>query len=266
MTAKYPIAIFLILLLASGACVAVQLGGSPIQSAMQTEISRENLVPVQLRLQAWNDDEFGGSGQNQTSGRKSVFKAALFSSLIPGGGQYYLGKRKTARYFFAAEALTWLGYLSFKTYGNWKQDDYIEYASIHANANLEGKSEEFLAWVGFYSNIREFNGFGRAWDPERPYLEDTPENHWEWQSTEERRTFRNLKNRSLEAFRRSDFMIGVAILDRVVSVIDAVRSAGKLNNRLDIDSPQGGSERWLKLSVNPLSSRRQVCLTLYPGF
>ena len=266
MTANRFMAMLIILLAATSARGAVPPAETPIQRAMQAEIASGNLAPMTVRIQGWEDDDFGGSGDRPMSGGKSIFKAALFSSLVPGAGQYYLGKRRTARYFFAAEALTWLGYLSFRTYGNWRQDDYIAYAATYANADLAGKSDDHLTWVGFYGSIREFNSFGRAWDPERAYLEDTPENHWEWQSDDDRQTYRDLRNRSLEAYRRSDFMIGVAILDRVVSVIDAVRSAHKLNRRIDMDSSDRGQGRSFKLAVNPFSSRRQVCLTFYPGF
>ena len=266
MNAKYSITIFFFLLLATSTGGAVQLGETPVHNAMRAEITRDNLAPVSVRFSGWQDDDFGGSSPQSTGGGKSIFKAVLYSSLIPGGGQYYLGKRKTARYFFAAEALTWLGYLSFKTYGNWRRDDYMAYAAVHANVDLSGKSDEHLTWVGFYNDIREFNSFGRAWDPERAYLPDTPEYHWEWKSDQERQTYRDLRNGSLEAFRRSDFMIGVAIMDRVISVIDAVRSARRINRRIDMELSGMEPDRWLKLSVDPFSSRRQVCLTFYPGF
>ena len=200
-----------------------------------------------------------------SSGRKSVFKAVLYSALIPGGGQFYLGQRRTARYFFTAEALTWVGYLSYHMNGDWRKNDYIEYAATHANAQLEGKSDDFITWVGFYNNIREFNSLGRAYDNGRPYLEDTPDNHWEWQSAKDRRTFRDLRNRSREAYRRSDFMIGVAIIDRVISIIDAVRCTGKINRRIgsgDLSAANGAFE----FSFDPLSSRHQLCLKFYPGF
>jgi hypothetical protein len=266
--AKYITAILLFLLAASGvdgSDLAVRISETPVQSAMQAEMARDNLTPTALWSQDW-DDEFEGSGGQSSAGGKSVFKAGLLSALIPGGGQYYLGKRKTARYFFAAEALTWLSYFSFRTYGNWKKDDYQAYAAIHANADLEDKSDEFLTWVGFYSNIREFNQFGRAWDPERPYLPDTPENHWEWQTEEERLTYRDLRNGSKESYRRSEFMIGLAILDRAVAVIDAVRSARRMKYGVDGELSKTDKVRRVILSVNPLSTRRQVCLTIYPGF
>ena len=257
------IAAIAVLCFLTGTGWAATLGKTPVDDAMRAEVASATWS-VSRSVAAWSDD-FGVTPEEKVQGKKSVFKAALFSALIPGGGQYYLGNRRTARYFFTAEALTWIGYLSFQVYGDWRKDDYIRYAAIHANAQLEGKSDDFLSWVGFYNSIREFNSLGRAWDNSRPYLEDTPENHWNWLSEEERQTFRDLRNRSREAYRRSDFMIGVAVVDRVISIIDAVRSAGRINRRIGIGdlSSSAGS---IAFSVDPLSPRRQVCLTLYPGF
>ena len=246
-----------------GSAWAVTIGESPVSEAMRASLATA-AWSGNVSSTAWSDD-FDAPAEEVSSGRKSVFKAALYSALVPGGGQYYLGQRRTARYFFTAEALTWLGYLSFQMYGDWRKSDYIDYAATHANARLEGKSDDFVTWVGFYNNIREFNALGRAWDNERPYLRDTPDNHWEWQSTDDRRTFRDLRNRSREAYRRSDFMIGVAIIDRVISIIDAVRSTGRINRRIgggDLSAANGA----LEFSVDPLSPRRQLCFTFYPGF
>jgi len=263
---KYIYGSLLLLALAATDVRAVHLGESPIREAMQASIASDSWVPGPALLPAGDDDEFGGSFSQSTPGEKSIFKAALYSALIPGGGQYYLGKRKTARFFFAAEVLTWLGYFSFRTYGNWRRNDFIDYAAIHANAQLEGKSEEFLAWVGFYESIRDFNNLGRAWDPQRPYLPDTPENHWQWNSQDERQTYRDIRNRSKEAYRRSDFMIGVAVLDRIVSIVDAVRSTGRINRRIGGSFSSPVTNQDFKFSVNPFSSRRQICFTVYPGF
>jgi hypothetical protein len=215
----------------------------------------------------YSDEDFEDSPElDAGSNSKSRYKAALYSLLVPGGGQYYLGKKRTARYFFTAEALTWIGFFSFRTYGNWKKNDYLDYAAVHANAQLDGKSDEFISWVGFYENIREFNTFGRAWDPERAYLPDTPENHWEWRSPDERQEFRDLRNRSKEAYRKADFMIGLAIVNRVISVIDAIRSAGRMERRIDGDELLLNQTGSLRLALEPLSARPRVSLKLYPGF
>jgi hypothetical protein len=252
-------------LLGPGGVEAVTLKESPVRDAMRASIHQTRTAnPAGVNL-ALDEFDAGETIESSSAGKKSIFKAALFSALVPGGGHYYLGRKKSARYFFAAEALTWIGYISFRTYGNWKKDDYINYAAVYANAQLEGKSEEHLNYVGFYENIREFNSFGRAYDPDRAYLPDTPENHWEWQSPEMRQGFRDLRNRSKEAYRRSDFMVGLAVINRVIAIIDAVRTVGRVNRAIGGDQFGENRGRSLKLSVNPFSTHRQVSLTLFTG-
>jgi len=256
-------AVLALLVAATPATRAVELADSPIHTAMRAELaaSAQQAGP---NVDWQRDDEFGSAAAG--SGKKSIFKAAVFSALIPGGGQLYMGNKKTASYFLTAEALTWLGYAAFRAYGDWRRDDYVNYAAVHANAQLDGKSDDFIDLVGFYSNIRDYNAYGRAYDPERPYLADTPENHWEWPTREERIAFRTLKNRSRESYRRADFMIGVAIVDRVISIVDAVRSVSRHNRRLGTGLTDTEAERQIKFAVDPLHDTRQVSLTLYTGF
>lgn len=263
---KIGLLTLVLIVAAVGNISAVSLQQSPLHDAMRKSLAAERWQ-IDLSSGLQRGDEFGdapGSTPVET-GRKSVLKAALFSALVPGGGQYYLDRRRTARYYFAVEAATWIGYIAFRTYGNWRTTDYIDFAAVHAHAQLAGKSEDFLSWVGFYSSIREFNNLGRAFDPERPYLWDTPANHWEWQTDQERQTYRDLRNRSKEAYRKSDFMIGAAIVNRVISVIDAVRSAIRMNRRIGDSETFSQQDRSLKFRVDPLASR-QLSLTVYPGF
>jgi hypothetical protein len=196
---------------------------------------------------------------------RSLLKVGLLSALVPGWGQHYNGRPQKARYFFAAEALTWIGFAAFHTYGDWRRDDYIRFAAERANARLEGKDDDFADLIGFYEDIDQYNTLGRAYDPERPFLADTPDNHWRWQTESDRRDYRDIKNRSRESYRRSEFMIGVAVLNRIVSVIDAVRDASRDNRRID-PGFSVDEERSVRLTIDPLSMRRQVCLTFYPSF
>lgn len=245
----------------------LELREGPISQAMRAELSQNSWRasmsgPFKVDEDA---DQPVSTFNHAQPGQKSLVRAGLLSAVLPGAGQFYVGDKKSARIFFAADIVTWIGYLSFKTYANWKEDDYVRYAAIHANAVIDGKSKEFIDLVGFYTDINEYNRLGRAFDPEREYLFDTPENHWRWKSEAEQYQFRDLKNRSREADRRADFMIGVAIVDRVIAVIDAVRGARRANNRLG-GSFSGEEQPTYKFSVNPFSSRNQIKLTLYPGF
>ncbi len=205
--------------------------------------------------------------QEEDYGRKSGVKAALYSVLLPGMGQYYCGHRKTARYFWAAEAASWLGYLAYRTYGGWKEDDYIQFGREKAGVQLADKPNWFVDYVSFYNNIDQYNQFGRAIDRDRPYLENNSENYWFWTSPDDKNAFRDLKNRSREAYRRSDFMIGAMILNRMVSAIHAVRIAGRTGRRLDdlvdLDSP---AKLDYRVEVNPFSDHIQLGVTLFTRF
>jgi len=208
-------------------------------------------------------DEFRQQQSKQPTGKKSVVKAALLSALLPGAGEYYLGNRGKARYFFTVEAISWAGCIAFRTYGHWKKDDYIRYAKTNANANLEDKSEEFRDMVGFYRSIDDYNSLGRVYDPQRPYLYDTPDNHWRWQNDADQATYRNLKNRSREAYRRAKFMIGIAVANRIVSVLDAIRDTRRANRSLDHSFSQ---ERPFQIQFSSFDDGAQVQLALRTPF
>ena len=249
-------------LILGGSASAVNLKPTPVRDALYASLNSDEWKQPAAGV---SDTAAPREATSAPVGGKSVLKAGLLSALIPGAGEYYLGKRTKAKVFFTVEALTWIGYISFRMYGNWKEDDYIRFGSTHAGASLEGKDDFYIDMVAFYDDIDQYNTLGRVSDPDRPYFPDTPEYHWRWQSSEDQATFRDLKNRSREAFRKSDFMVGVAILSRIVSVIDAVRDAIRMNRRIDTDFSQSHDNQ-LKLKVDPFDSRRQVSLTLYTPF
>ena len=249
------------------------LGNATVAGAvelMQTPIQTQ----FELNLAGTDDfDDFSDPGQAQEQdaderkpsaggGKKSVAKAVLFSALVPGLGEYYVGNKGKAKIFFIAEALTWVGYISYRTYGNWKEDDFIRFASENADAQLEGKNDEFLDMVGFYNDIDQYNSLGRVSDPDRPYLPDTPENHWYWQSNADRDTYRDIKNSSREAFRRADFMLGAAVFNRVISIIDAARDAKRSQRRID-DEFSRADKPFFKIAMDPLNDHRLINVTMY---
>lgn len=247
----------LMLSLGVGRVSAVHLAPTPVQDAMRAQ------------LYAGKDDFKDESDAKkpakakEVAGRKSLLKAGLLSALVPGMGEWYVGHHEKARFFFGGEAATWTGFAAFRVYGHAREQDYIRFAATNANAQLGDKSAEFRDLVGFYTDIDQYNTFGRVWDPERPYLQDTPENHWRWQSDKDRAIYRHIKNRSKEAYRRAGFMVGVAVVSRVVSIIDAIRDVKRSNNRLEHEfsdaSPVG-------IEINPLSPTRQIVVTFKTPF
>jgi len=248
----------------SAIAAGVDMKPTPIQSEFGYRITALSDVGFAAGgASAFGRDSFEPTQEKK--GRVSVAKAAVLSALLPGLGEYYVGNRAKAKYFFAGEAMTWVGFFAFRTYGAWKKDDMIDFAGQTANAQLDGKDDEFLDWVGFYSSIYEFNTLGRVSDQYRPYLQDTPENHWLWQSEEDQETYRSLKNSSREAYRRSNFMIGVAVVHRIISVIDAIRDAKRARRSLDDDFSDGKGFRY-QLAIDPLDRNQQITLSVFTPF
>jgi len=194
---------------------------------------------------------------------KSTKKAILYSALVPGWGEYYAGRKNKAKYFFAAEAITWIAYFSFRTYGNWRKDDMIRMAAEKASANLEGKDDFFQDMVGFYENLYEYNSLGRITDSNRPYYYDTSDYYWNWQTTEDRNKYRDLKNSFRSAFKNSETVIGLAILNRLISIIDAVRDVKNYNRQ--INDPFSKPTNSVILKINPFSETNQITLKWYPS-
>lgn len=212
-----------------------------------------------------NFDEFDDEEKNEDKSEKkksvSALKAGLFSAVLPGLGEYYVGDKEKARYFFAVEAFGWLGYIAFKTYSNMKKDDLINFAAVNAGASLEGKDDNFLDMVGFYVSIDDYNSFGRVFDTDRPYFVDNSQNHWRWQSFSDQSTYRNLKNRSREAKRKSEFMIGLVVLNRIVSVIDVIRSSKNANRTID-EFQSKKEDKNYKFTIDPFNNKQQLTLTI----
>jgi hypothetical protein len=253
---------------APAASAALNLDPAPIQSQLATDLQvpllRNSNGPAATTSLLQARDDWGV--RQEDPGRKSASKALLYSALLPGLGEYYVGNRKKARYFFAAEAVWWLGFLSFHTYGQWKEDDYINFARERADARIEDKDGEFRDWVGFYDDIDQFNEFGRVQDRDRPYLVDNESNHWRWRNPADKSAYRELKNRSREAFRRRDFTIGLMILNRIVSIIDAVHDARKTRTLFG-NGPTSRPQRFgYKLNINPLNVEQPVHLSLFARF
>lgn len=244
---------------------AVALKEAPLELQFAANISKD-FGNVALARTDFDNQAEQNSVLAPAPHKVSMLKAGIYSALIPGLGEYYVGHRAKARIFFAVEAATWVSFFTFHIYGNWKEDDFIQFAAENANANLENKSDEFTDWVGFYDDIDQFNSLGRVQDPERPYLVDNAENHWRWQSAEAQSTYRHLKNRSREAYRHRDFMVGLAVVNRIVSIIDAVRDAKRSQREIkgsEFSIVQGVNYR---IEIDPFDKNRPLAMSLYKRF
>ena len=71
------------------------------------------------------------SSNDQPKPDKDRKKAFLRSLILPGAGEYYLGKHTLAKAFFATEVTLWLSYFAFRQYGKWIREDALAFAATH---------------------------------------------------------------------------------------------------------------------------------------
>jgi hypothetical protein len=254
-----------ILLLVPVVASALDLPKGEITTLMDNQI---------ILADADNDNPFAGEEQKKAARevksdpnyeRKSLGKALLYSALLPGLGENYVGHKTKAKIFFGVEISTWIAYASFRTWGSWRKDDMVKFAADKAGVNLDGRDEIYEDMVGFYNDVDEYNNAGRVDDEERPYYDPQSANAWYWQSDDDRVLYRSMKNRYRDAYRKSDFMIGVAIVNRLISMIDAARDVRRHNNR------QQQEFSWFRdidyaIDVEPVENDTHVMLVLSKRF
>lgn len=184
------------------------------------------------------NDEWGTSAPisglgSRPEGYKSPSRALLYSLLLPGLGEIYVGdSRNRAAIFLTSEVGIWASFFTFRQMGNWREDDYIEFATAYAGVDPEGKDDHFWDMVGFYENRDEYNKVSRVYTRENPFFPESPDWDWQWQSATQRARYRDIKNDSKTHFRNADWMLAVAGLNRAVSAFFAWRAAKGHNRRL----------------------------------
>jgi len=196
------------------------------------------------------EDEF-----QKPSGRKSTTKAMFLSLLLPGAGELYAENANGSRIFLGLEGSIWAGFFAFRTYGSWKKTDYKGYAALHAGVNLDSKTDDYFENITYYDTRDQYNQFARLYHGADATI--YPENdfwNWNWDSQDSKGRFRDLRNQSKTAYRRALFMVGLAAVNRIVSVLDAARSVKKFNRKLSSEfSSINPTGLRFSLDANPFS-------------
>ena len=174
----------------------------------------------------------GGEGE-----KKSGLLAAALSLVVPGMGELYSGNPGTAKYFLAADGALWLTYVGFVLQSDWLRNDARLFARERAGADFSGKDDKFDVDVGNYESTAAYNEAklrGRDFD----VLYDQAQYSWQWQLESDRLRFRDLRIRSQEASRMSEFVVGALVVNRIISAFSAWRSAEAYNRE------QAGLRNW----------------------
>ena len=194
-----------------------------------------------------------GMGNSRTSPRK----AAALSLLLPGLGHRYVNNgswRGAASFFALAEAGFWLGMVG----ADWQQgqatQSYRTLAASRAGADLTGKDRRFLINLGLYRSsdaFREDHLRQRLWDQVN-YV-STPAFQWQWNTEEDLKTYRSLREEADAWTRRRTLLIAALAANRVLAAVTSALSARRSNNTAPMVTlsvtPAATREDWPRLNV-----------------
>ncbi len=166
------------------------------------------------------------------SGHKDRKKAFFRSLILPGAGEYYVGKRTFAQTFFAAEVSLWLSHFAFQQYGKWVRKDALAYAATHSGAAIKGKPSQYFVDIGNYSDIYQYNAAKlRFGEYEKVYSE--AEYFWSWDEDDHRQKFQNMRIASDRARNRATYMLGAIFANHLISAVHATWQAVNHNKKID---------------------------------
>ena len=186
-------------------------------------------------------DEFGWDLQDEAQAEKGTrnlgrkVKASLLSAVLPGAGQWYVGDRPRACLMGGIEAGIWGAYLVFDHNGDSWRDSAVDYAMVYAGTS-GSHNEAYWINVGSYMDS---DAYYDALAREARALEEpspapiSAADSWQWVNNERRQDFWRLWGDAHDSYDRRDYMIAFAIVNRVVSMVDAVLGVDRMDGSLE---------------------------------
>ena len=163
--------------------------------------------------------------------------AAARSLAIPGWGQLYSGHKTQAAVFGLLELGTWVAFATYRRQGSLRQSSSFDTARLYAGIDLEGKPEELRRLVGQYQSSDVYNQyvvlreatFFIADPAERAtYIAENsipPDQAWSWSDFDDYSRYVEERRTSELSYQRSRYLLGFALVNRLISAIAAARTA-----------------------------------------
>jgi hypothetical protein len=169
-----------------------------------------------------------------TPSTKNSKLAMLYSLVLPGLGELYLGHKGRATAFFAVEGAIWTSYIAFQSQGGHRKDLYQEFAEVRAGAARKDDDEYYRVIGNYISSDGPFSANegvrrqARALYPNNPaeqqaYYEEhayTGDDSWNWFSEADLDRYKDMRTESLDAYQKADYSLGAAVANRLLSIID----------------------------------------------
>ena len=195
----------------------------------------EEIVPFNNLDQLNKDTSFVrdryGKDNNSKKKKSDGFKYFMRSFLVPGWGEYKLGRKKEAATFFIAELSLIAVAVGFKYYSSIREDDYKDLAVLQAGINPSGKDDRYWIDIANYDNVEDYNA-QRNIDRDYENRYDDPSDSWDWSSTAVRKDYDDIRISSEDGNTRFYYTIGAIALNHLVSAINASYNAPTLKTEI----------------------------------
>lgn len=172
--------------------------------------------------------------------------AFLKSLIVPGWGQYSLGRTNAALAFLGTEAALVGGMLALHAYGVSTRDDYRALAAAHAGV-VGGHGHDFYVDVGNWMSVDDYNA-RRLQERDFAAMYTDPADRWYWSSDAQRAAMETKRIKSDRAFNSMLYLVGGVVLNHVASAIHA----GRMSARLRESGSALASAGW-RMHVQPLA-------------
>ena len=143
----------------------------------------------------------------------------LMSLAVPGLGQYMAGSYGYAKLFFMNELLLLGAYYYNSALKDSRRDDYLNYAALHAGANLSKYGTSYTNAVGAYNSSFEHNAYMSQRSTNVTYYSGVMS--WDWDDEASRLRFRNLRERELDYDNYMTYCIAGTVLNHLLSALHA---------------------------------------------
>lgn len=154
--------------------------------------------------------------------KKSTTLAVLYSVLLPGMGELYLGNYNSGKLFTMADAALWITYFGMDYYSKYQKDNFKTFAAVNGGVKPGVYSDAYYADLGNYMGITEYND-EKSFQRQFTEMYDANLQVWQWDSQTERREYRRIWLSSQQSKINLRFVVGALVLNRAVSAINAVR-------------------------------------------
>lgn len=168
-------------------------------------------------------------------------RVLLRSLTVPGWGQATIGARTSSTVFLIAEAGVWASFTAFRVQEQMRREAFERTARVLGGIDLNGRDEEFRRIVGSYISNEEYNLLVVARDAATLYYSKPDSMNWyiaqnelkgadtwSWVDEGALLRYRGQRKDAQRARLRTSTALGLAVVNRVFSVIHAARASSRM--------------------------------------